>query len=83
MVCCSSHRFSRHAPAAAEGDPSEDLYDSLRDASGYRGTTGANQLTERTRAAVVFSIQSWLGESEETKRKASTPGYFSVGMACS
>ncbi|CAM1501742.1 Fc.00g037260.m01.CDS01 [Cosmosporella sp. VM-42] len=32
-------------------------------------------------AAVVFSIQSWLGESEETKKNASTPGYFSVGMA--
>ncbi|KAK4156998.1 protein Asterix [Chaetomidium leptoderma] len=31
--------------------------------------------------AVVFSIQSWLGESEETKKSSSTPGYFNVGMA--
>ncbi|KAM5381932.1 hypothetical protein ACJZ2D_002720 [Fusarium nematophilum] len=34
-------------------------------------------------AAVVFSIQSWLGESEETKKNATTPGYFSVGMSTS
>jgi hypothetical protein len=33
------------------------------------------------RAAVVFSIQSWLGESEETKKSGSTPGYFTVGMS--
>lgn len=33
------------------------------------------------RAAVVFSVQSWLGESEETKKSTSTPGYFSVGMS--
>ncbi|KXX74357.1 Protein Asterix [Madurella mycetomatis] len=32
-------------------------------------------------AAVVFSVQSWLGESEETKKSTSTPGYFSVGMS--
>ncbi|KAK3330495.1 hypothetical protein B0H66DRAFT_64567 [Apodospora peruviana] len=32
-------------------------------------------------AAVVFSIQSWLGESEESKKNSSTPGYFSVGMS--
>ncbi|KAK0655861.1 hypothetical protein B0T16DRAFT_451489 [Cercophora newfieldiana] len=32
-------------------------------------------------AAVVFSIQSWLGESEETKKSSSTPGYFTVGMS--
>lgn len=32
-------------------------------------------------AAVVFSVQSWLGESEETKKSANTPGYFSVAMA--
>jgi len=34
-----------------------------------------------SRAAVVFSVQSWLGESEETKKSANTPGYFSVAMA--
>ncbi|KAI3340916.1 hypothetical protein F4824DRAFT_496516 [Ustulina deusta] len=32
-------------------------------------------------AAVVFSIQSWLGESEATTQSTSTPGYFSVGMS--
>ncbi|AEO65244.1 8afc679e-5c1f-4884-bca4-27abf0747c67 [Thermothielavioides terrestris] len=32
-------------------------------------------------AAVVFSIQSWLGESEETRKSPSAPGYFSVGMS--
>ncbi|KAH7271451.1 hypothetical protein FSOLCH5_004324 [Fusarium solani] len=32
-------------------------------------------------AAVVFSIQSWLGESEESKKNSTTPGYFSVGMS--
>ncbi|EON99556.1 hypothetical protein UCRPA7_4851 [Phaeoacremonium minimum UCRPA7] len=32
-------------------------------------------------AAVVFSVQSWLGESEETRKTSSTPGYFSVGMS--
>jgi hypothetical protein len=33
------------------------------------------------RAAVVFSMQSWLGESEATTQNTSTPGYFSVGMS--
>lgn len=32
-------------------------------------------------ASVVFSIQSWLGESEETTKSTSTPGYFTVGMS--
>ncbi|KAK0628542.1 hypothetical protein B0T17DRAFT_614446 [Bombardia bombarda] len=32
-------------------------------------------------ASVVFSLQNWLGESEETKKSSSTPGYFSVGMS--
>ncbi|KAH6981841.1 hypothetical protein BGZ61DRAFT_475275 [Ilyonectria robusta] len=32
-------------------------------------------------AAVVFSIQSWLGESEDAKKNSTTPGYFSVGMS--
>ncbi|KND87383.1 Uncharacterized protein TOPH_08001 [Tolypocladium ophioglossoides CBS 100239] len=31
-------------------------------------------------AAVVFSIQSWLGESQEAKNSG-TPGYFSVLMS--
>ncbi|KAJ4298664.1 hypothetical protein N0V88_003695 [Collariella sp. IMI 366227] len=32
-------------------------------------------------ASVVFAVQSWLGESEETKKSTSTPGYFNVGMS--
>ncbi|KAI0397682.1 hypothetical protein F5Y17DRAFT_414248 [Xylariaceae sp. FL0594] len=32
-------------------------------------------------AAVVFSMQSWLGESAATTQNTSTPGYFSVGMS--
>ncbi|KAK0703467.1 hypothetical protein B0T26DRAFT_624523, partial [Lasiosphaeria miniovina] len=32
-------------------------------------------------AAVVFSVQSWLGESEESQKSSGTPGYFSVGMS--
>lgn len=31
--------------------------------------------------AVVFALQSWLAETPEQKRTATTPGYFSVGMA--
>lgn len=26
-------------------------------------------------------MQSWLGESEDSKKSTSTPGYFSVGMS--
>ncbi|GJN67488.1 hypothetical protein PLIIFM63780_004930 [Purpureocillium lilacinum] len=32
-------------------------------------------------AAVVFSIQSYLGESEDAKKASSTPGYFSILMS--
>lgn len=38
-------------------------------------------LTSRRRAAVVFSIQTWLGEGEEARKASSTPGYFSVLMS--
>ncbi|OAA53627.1 putative protein family UPF0139 [Niveomyces insectorum RCEF 264] len=31
--------------------------------------------------SVIFSIMSWLGESEESRKNGSTPGYFSVGMS--
>jgi hypothetical protein len=34
------------------------------------------------RVAVVFSLQSWLAETPEQAKTATTPGYFSVGMAC-
>jgi len=33
------------------------------------------------RLAVVFSVQSWLAETPETKSSTSTPGILSVGMA--
>ncbi|KAI0125175.1 hypothetical protein BJ170DRAFT_491872 [Xylariales sp. AK1849] len=32
-------------------------------------------------ASIVFSVQNWLGESEEATKNASTPGYFTVGMS--
>ena len=32
-------------------------------------------------AAFVYSVQSWLGESADSKKNSSTPGYFSVGMS--
>lgn len=32
-------------------------------------------------AAVVFSLQNWLGETPEQARKAGTPAYLSVGMS--
>jgi len=31
--------------------------------------------------SVVFSIQTWLSESAESKKTASQPAYFAVGMA--
>ncbi|PHH87558.1 hypothetical protein CDD83_8699 [Cordyceps sp. RAO-2017] len=32
-------------------------------------------------AAVVVSIQNWLGESDEARKSSSTPGYFSILMS--
>jgi hypothetical protein len=32
-------------------------------------------------AAVVYSMQTWLSESEEARKKASTPGYLNVFMS--
>jgi len=32
-------------------------------------------------AAFVFAVQSWMGESEQTRKTTSTPGYFAVGMS--
>ncbi|QPH18818.1 hypothetical protein C2857_003918 [Epichloe festucae Fl1] len=32
-------------------------------------------------AAVVFTVQNWLGESEDAKKKSSTPGILSVLMS--
>ncbi|KAL4759800.1 SUI1 family translation initiation factor [Aspergillus foveolatus] len=34
-----------------------------------------------TRVAMVFSLQSWLGETEEQRKNATTPAYMSVGMS--
>lgn len=28
----------------------------------------------------MFSLQSWLGESEDARNTSATPGYFNVGM---
>lgn len=47
-------------------------------------TRGQNPLPpppKKNRASVVFSIQSWLGESEETTKTTATPGYFTIGMS--
>jgi hypothetical protein len=33
------------------------------------------------RAAVVVSIQNWLGESEDSRKNASMPGYLNIGMS--
>lgn len=35
----------------------------------------------RLRAGVVMAVQSWLGESSDSKRKSSTPGYLGVFLA--
>ncbi|KAJ8105162.1 hypothetical protein OPT61_g10347 [Boeremia exigua] len=35
----------------------------------------------RNKVAVVFSVQSWLAETPDQKKKSTTPAYFSVGMA--
>ncbi|ETS77843.1 hypothetical protein PFICI_09905 [Pestalotiopsis fici W106-1] len=32
-------------------------------------------------ASIVFSVQSWLGESEEATKTSTTPGYFTIGMS--
>lgn len=32
-------------------------------------------------ASFVFSVQNWLGESEETTKTSTTPGYFTIGMS--
>lgn len=34
------------------------------------------------RASVVYSVQNWLGESEESQKSSGMPGYFGVGMSC-
>ncbi|KAG5944608.1 hypothetical protein E4U53_006864, partial [Claviceps sorghi] len=39
----------------------------------------ANHAANTDRAAVVFTVQNWLGESQDTKK--STPGIFSVLMS--
>lgn len=34
------------------------------------------------RVSFVFSLQTWLAETPEQKRNATTPGYMSVFMSC-
>ncbi|KAF4465824.1 hypothetical protein FALBO_7327 [Fusarium albosuccineum] len=53
--------------------------EAMRSDDGY--TVRMLTICEMNRAAVVFSIQSWLGESEDSKKNSTTPGYFSVGMS--
>ncbi|CAD0099705.1 unnamed protein product [Aureobasidium mustum] len=31
--------------------------------------------------AVIFAVQNWLGETPESQKSGSTPGYMTVGMA--
>jgi hypothetical protein len=38
-------------------------------------------ISKSIRASVVFAIQNWLGESNESKKSASQPAIFSVGMS--
>jgi hypothetical protein len=38
-------------------------------------------LLTRHRVAVVFALQSWLAETPEQKKSASTPAYVQVGMS--
>lgn len=40
-----------------------------------------DRLLIRCRVSVVFSVQSWLAETQEQKKTSTTPAYFSVGMA--
>ncbi|KAI9904112.1 hypothetical protein N3K66_000641 [Trichothecium roseum] len=32
-------------------------------------------------SAVVISVQNWLGESEDSKKNAATPGWVNIGMS--
>ena len=41
----------------------------------------ADRLT-MSRAAFVFAVQTWLAQTPEQAKKASTPGYLSAAMAC-
>ncbi|EMR65783.1 hypothetical protein UCREL1_7238 [Eutypa lata UCREL1] len=61
-------------PATKAGDNSEF-------SSTLSSTLPMAAIFTRNRASVVFSLQSWLGESEETTKTTATPGYFTVGMS--
>ncbi|KAL4799406.1 translation initiation factor SU [Aspergillus venezuelensis] len=60
-------------------DPPKDKNDA--DMTGAMSSTmpmAAMFTRNRTRVAMVFSLQSWLGETEEQKKNASTPAYMST-----
>jgi len=42
----------------------------------------ATQLLTEHRVSFVFSLQNWLGETEDQKSSSSTPAYMSVFMSC-
>ncbi|KAF3802221.1 hypothetical protein GCG54_00012468 [Colletotrichum gloeosporioides] len=50
-------------------------------ADAFDSLAGPYSIPADDTASVVFSVQTWLGESEETKKSSATPGYFSVGMS--
>ncbi|KAL4862935.1 hypothetical protein BDV12DRAFT_190065 [Aspergillus spectabilis] len=61
-------------------DPPKDKNDA--DISGAMSSTmPMAAMFTRNRVAFVFSLQSWLGETAEQKKTATTPAYMSVGMS--
>jgi hypothetical protein len=68
-------KYQEPAPAADTGDFSSTLSSTLPMAAIFMRNRYVGW------AALVYSIQSWLGESEDSKKNSSTPGYFSVGMS--
>lgn len=68
---------------------SMDIIDESRDTAWSDGKSNASSryfghlIWLGNRVSFVFSLQSWLGESPEQKKTASTPAYMSVLMSCS
>ncbi|KAL4885016.1 translation initiation factor SUI1 [Aspergillus karnatakaensis] len=64
-------------------DPPKDKNDA--DMTGAMSSTmpmaAVGALRAPFRVAFVFSLQSWLGETAEQKKTATTPAYMSVGMS--
>lgn len=77
-----SHPNHNHSTAGPMSPKRSSCSESKRTTQANKGRGQIGLLTHFThRAAVVFSIQNWLGESEYNKTSAGTPGYFAVGMA--